>query len=60
MANQLSLTIGQTTISVPINLTAQQARAVISRYATQTGIDTEGRTGRNCRGCAALAQEICL
>jgi hypothetical protein len=44
MANQLSLTIGATTISVPINLTAQQTRAVIRRYAIQRGIDTDGRT----------------
>jgi antitoxin component of RelBE/YafQ-DinJ toxin-antitoxin module len=44
MANQLSLTVGANTISIPINLTAVQIRAVIKRCAVASGIPIEGRT----------------
>ena len=44
MANQLSLTIGQNTIPIPLKLTAVQIRAVLRRYCLQTGISIEGRT----------------
>lgn len=39
--NSISLTIGNTTITVPIKLSNQQAMAVIRRYAIVEGIDVE-------------------
>jgi hypothetical protein len=44
MPNELALTLGQTTVRVPIKLTALQARAVLRRYALRRGMQTEGRT----------------
>lgn len=44
MANNLSITIGTQTYTVPIKLTNLLTRAVLLRYAVQRGIVTEGRT----------------
>lgn len=44
MANQLSLTVGQTTITVPIKLDNVKLRAVIRRYALYKGINMQDRT----------------
>jgi hypothetical protein len=44
MANQLSLTIGVNTYTIPIKLDNAATRAVLTRFATQKGIDLVGRT----------------
>jgi hypothetical protein len=44
MPNRLMLEVGQTTISVPIKLTAVQLRAVVRRYALTQSIDVESLT----------------
>ena len=44
MANNISVTIGAQTYTVPIKLTNAQLRAALLRYAVQRGIRTEGRT----------------
>lgn len=44
MPGSLSLTVGQATVSVSINLTNTQIRAVLRRYAIIKGIPVEGRT----------------
>lgn len=44
MSNNLSLTIGQNTATVPIKLSNAQANAVLLRYCAVKGIPTEGRT----------------
>lgn len=44
MANNISLTIGAQTYTVPIKLTNAQLRAALLRYAHQRGIRTDGRT----------------
>lgn len=44
MPNNISISLGQNTYTVPIKLTIAQTRAVILRYAVQRGIRTEVRT----------------
>lgn len=44
MANNISMTIGVNTVTVPIKGTNAKLNAAILRYATHKGIPTDGRT----------------
>lgn len=44
MANSLSITLGATTLSVPIKGTITQVRAALKRYAIYRDIKIEGKT----------------
>lgn len=44
MPNQLTLTIGANTVTVPIKGSNAAVNAAILRYAIQTGLDVAGKT----------------
>lgn len=44
MANQLALTVGTETYTIPIKTTNAKTKAIILRYAVQKGMVTDGRT----------------
>lgn len=44
MANSLSITLGATTLSIPVKGTVAQVKAVLKRYAKSRDIKVEGRT----------------
>lgn len=53
MANQIALTVGATTVVVPIKLGNQQLVAFIRRYALEKGVDVGNLTAEQV-GVAAL------